>query len=316
MTILHIIITKDDHDIRLDRWFKRHYPSWPFAQIAKLVRTGQIRLDGKRVKIDSRIQAGLQLRFPEIHPQLEPMPQPEVNWRGQKLAAALKESVVHMDDNIIVLNKPYGLAVQGGSKINVSLDDALEFMVPDGCEKPRLVHRLDKETSGLIILARSARIAHVIASMFQKREVEKSYLALLTNVPTIKKGTINYSLQKESRGNFENMRKNDKGMPAITDYEVLDYALGQASLVRMWPRTGRMHQLRAHSQILGNPILGDHKYRSPDKPLPNDVIDKLHLLAYSLSFEVEGRVYNFTAPIPSFFQTTMRQFGLAFARGK
>jgi len=316
MTILHVTIDKDDDGIRLDRWFKRHYPNWPFAQVARLARTGQVRMDGKRVKVDSRIEAGLQLRFPEMHLETTEVPKPEVNWRGKKLAATLKDMILHIDDDIIVLNKPYGLAVQGGSKIAVSLDDALEFLVPEGCEKPRLVHRLDRETSGLILLARSARMAHILTGLFQKREMEKSYLALLNGVPSLKKGTINYAISKEVRGNFENMRKSEKGVSALTDYAVLDYALGQVSLVRMWPRTGRMHQLRVHSQILGNPILGDHKYWLPDKPLPYNVLDQLHLVAYTLSFEIEGKAYNFMAPIPAFFQSTMKQFGLAFDRSK
>lgn len=316
MPIVRVMIDKDDDGIRLDRWFKRHHPNWPFAQVARLARTGQVRMDGKRVKVDSRIEAGLELRFPEMHQEMAEAPKHEVNWRGKKLAETLKDLILHMDDNIIVLNKPYGLAVQGGSKIAVSLDDALEFMVPEGCEKPRLVHRLDRETSGLILLARSARMAHLLTGLFQKREMEKSYLALLTGVPSLKKGTINYALSKEVRGNFENMRRSEKGVSAITDYEVLDYALGQVSLVKMWPRTGRMHQLRVHSQILEHPILGDHKYRLPDKPLPNSVLDQLHLVAHTLAFEIEGKEYNFTAPIPAFFQSTMKQFGLAFSRRK
>lgn len=309
MPIIEVIVGKEDDDIRLDRWFKRHYSDVSFTQIAKLIRKGNIRVDGKKADVSQRINAGMVLKFPEFTENVVSDEKPMINWRGKKLAEELKDNIIFQDDKIIAINKPYGLAVQGGSKVYVSLDDALEFIVNEGEEKPRLVHRLDRETSGVIIVAKSARIAHILTSMFQQKAIEKTYLALVNGVPSVKRGTINYALSKEAKGNFENMQKSEKGVTAITDYEVLDYALGHVSLLRMFPRTGRMHQLRAHTQIIGHPILGDHKYRIAGVGT-HDVVDKLHLLAQKIQFELEGKEYKFSVPLPDFFKSTMRQFGI------
>ena len=141
MPINNITIQEEDDGIRLDRWFKRHQPNYPFSQIAKLIRTGQIRIDGKRVKVETRIVAGSQLKFPTaIVREAEELPESVNNYRGERLAQALLKEILYKDDSIIVLNKPYGLPTQGGTKVAVSLDDALPYLVDEGCERPRLVH--------------------------------------------------------------------------------------------------------------------------------------------------------------------------------
>ena len=273
-------VSRDDDDIRIDRWFKRHFPNVPYGQLAKWLRTGQVRVDGSRAKPRLRLVAGQQIRLPPMAPIAAKTKRmrPEVT---PKAAADIRERVFYQDDHVIALNKPSGLAVQGGTGTTRHLDGMLDALRYDAQERPRLVHRLDKDTSGVLILARTRRAAQSLSASFQGRTVEKVYWALVLGVPEIQSGTIDAPLAKRGGIGQERVEETDRGQFAETDYRVLDHAAGRVAWLELCPRTGRTHQLRAHCAVIGNPILGDGKYGGRESFL-SGLPKRLHLHAQVL----------------------------------
>lgn len=252
-------VTADDDDIRLDRWFRRRYPGLKHGALEKLLRTGQIRIDGKRVKANFRLTAGQQVRIP---PQAAALPSESPRREVRKLdagdAAFVQSLVIYRDDDVIALNKPPGLAVQGGTKTTRHLDAMLDGLRFGAKERPKLVHRLDRDTSGVLLLARNAKTAARLGKAFQGRNVRKIYWALVAGVPAMAKGRIDLPLGKRLGPRGERMMPDEaEGKSAITLYSVIESAANTAAWLALWPLTGRTHQLRVHCAAIGHPIAGD-----------------------------------------------------------
>lgn len=303
-------IQSDDDEIRLDRWFKRHYPSYPFSVIAKLARQGQIRVDGKRTDTAKRLQDGQEIRFPllESTPVLDKtIIIPE---KYKNLARDIESDLLYKDEHVIIINKPHGLATQGGSKISVSVDMLSELWKFELENKPKLVHRLDKDTSGVLVLARTAKAAQEVSRLFQSRESKKQYLAILQGVPKPLSGTIDIPLEKkEWKKGFESVQSSAGGKTSITHYKVLDYASKTAALVSLDLITGRTHQIRTHCAEIGCPVLGDQKYNKNDYS-QYGAENFLYLHAYAIEFQLFGTIISVTAPPPRHFLDAMKHFGL------
>jgi len=299
--------------MRLDRWFKTHYAGLPHSRLEKLLRTGQVRVDGGRAKASTRLEQGQTVRIPPL-PDVAPPPGPKhaLSKSDRDLLAAM---TIYEDDDLLVLNKPSGIAVQGGTKTPHHIDRLLEGM-GDGPEtRPRLVHRLDRDTSGVLVVAKRRSVAAKLGKAFQTRSVRKIYWALVDGVPKPPQGKIEAALVQASGPEGDRVRKarpgeQDRAQSAVTHYAVVDRAGQQVAFVSLKPVTGRQHQLRAHMAILGHPILGDEKYPSPAE-LPGGIENRLHLHARRISFphpSGEG-VVDVTAPLPAHMRQSFALFG-------
>lgn len=312
--IKKVLVTADEDGSRLDRWFKRHFPEISFAIVARLARKGQIRLDSKRVEPSTRIITGQEVRFPLFEADSKSDKDINENYFVQKyevFARNIGESLLYKDDHIIAINKPAGLAVQGGTKIKVSIDTLTQFWSFGYENKPKLVHRLDKETSGVLILARTVKAAQEISAAFKKHKIYKRYLTILQGVPKPLAGTIDAPLLKKIwEEHKEYVKISEDGKKAVTEYEVLDYAGSTVSLVEMSIITGRTHQVRAHSAAINCPVLGDYKY---NKVKPNNLLYNskfLHLHSAFVELELFGKKIAIAAPLPKHFLDTLEHFGL------
>jgi 23S rRNA pseudouridine955/2504/2580 synthase len=253
-------VEEDEAGLRLDRWFRRRYPGLTHGRLEKLLRTGQIRLDGGRVKGATRLEAGQIVRVPPLEGSDRDRKSRRPSVKAED-AEFIRSLVIHRDDHVIALNKPPGLAVQGGSKVTRHVDGMLDALKFKASERPRLVHRLDKDTGGLLLLARSARAASSLAEAFRGRDAEKTYWALVSGAPSPKEGRIDLALSKGSDAGRERMLAGlDDGRRAVTDFAVVDSAGSRVAWLVLKPRSGRTHQLRVHCAEIGTPIVGDRKY--------------------------------------------------------
>ena len=306
-------VSVGEDGMRLDRWFKTHYATLPHSRLEKLLRTGQVRVDGRRAKASTRLAAGQSVRVPPL-PDVAPPPGPRRPLsKGDR--AFLAAIALYEDDDLLVLNKPSGIAVQGGTKTTQHIDRLLEGM-GDGPEtRPRLVHRLDRDTSGVLVIAKRRSVAAKLGRAFQTRSVRKIYWAIVKGVPKPLQGKVEAALVKGAGPDGDRVRKarpgeQDIAQSAVTHYAVVDRAGQAASFVSLKPVTGRQHQLRAHMAIIGNPILGDEKYDG-DRDLPPGVPRKLQLHARRISFphpSGEG-VVDVTAPLPDHMREAIAAFG-------
>ncbi len=308
-------VDADDDGVRLDRWFKRHFPAVGHGHLQKLLRTGQVRLDGKRVKAGDRLTMGQEVRVPPI--SINPAPPPQgPKSRPMDVPAGLlkdmKRRILFRDEHILALDKPAGLAVQGGSKTQVHIDGLLDGLRFGSDTKPKLVHRLDKDTSGVLVLARTQDAARRLTQQFRQRETQKLYWALVAGVPVPERGTIHLALEKKSGPGGEKMVASDFGKRAETIYNVVDYAGRKAAWLTMEPLTGRTHQLRVHAAIaLETPIIGDGKYGGP-QAFPDGLSDnsgmQLHARAIRLA-RPSGQPILIEAPAPDQMLQSMRFLG-------
>jgi 23S rRNA pseudouridine955/2504/2580 synthase len=282
--VRYIAVQQDDGEVRLDRWFKRHYPDVSYGQVAKWLRTGQVRVDGHRAKPGQRVTQGQEIRVPPM-PASRTAERPAERKRpsvDRADAAALRDYVIYQDDFLIALNKPAGLAVQGGSKTHRHLDGMLDVLQFEAKDRPRLVHRLDKDTSGLLLLARDRQTASQLAVLFQGREVEKTYWALVVGIPDHDSGVIDARLAKRGGEGSERVESVDDGQAAETEYRILDNAARRIAWLELRPRTGRTHQLRVHCKAMGTPIVGDGKYGGRESEVEG-LPQRLHLHARVLT---------------------------------
>jgi|SRR5579871_655848 len=308
-------IEEDDAGARLDRWFRRHYPGLTHGRLEKLLRTGQVRLDGKRAKASDRVSAGQVVRLPPRIGEREP-----VNARATPASASdeLRDCILHMDKSVIVLNKPAGLATQGGSGLTKHVDGMLDALSFEKRQRPRLVHRLDRDTSGVLVVARTAPAAAALAKALQERDARKTYWALTSGVPKNKRGRIKLALAKQSapggRGRDERMavapREQEDARMAVTDYEVMAVAGKEFAWVAAMPVTGRTHQIRVHLASLGTPIVGDFKYGGADARGRGAIADRLHLHARSIDIaHPDGGRLKVTAPLPEHMKKSFALLG-------
>lgn len=313
-------VAADEADLRLDRWFKRHFPMLGHGHLEKLLRTGQIRIDGKRAKASSRLEAGQEIRIPPLgavvaaegrpaHAAAKPVSKGD--------AAALRAAVLYQDDDIIAINKPAGLSVQGGKGIDRHVDGMLDALRFDADERPRLVHRLDRDTSGVLLLARTARAASWLAAAFREKDTRKLYWAAVVGVPKLHQGKIDLSLSKLPRPAGEKVVADEEGRRAITYYQVLEHAGTRVAWLALMPVTGRTHQLRAHCAAMGTPILGDGKYGGEAAFLPGaEIAPQLHLHARAIEVPRErGGNIRIVAPLSPHMRATWGYFGFDPERG-
>ncbi len=306
-------VAEDEAELRLDRWFRRHFPGLAHGRLEKLLRTGQIRVDGRRAKAGLRLAPGQAIRIP---PAVAAAPEPPSTGPpavSRQDRAALEAAVLYRDDWVIALNKPPGLAVQGGTGQSRHLDAMLEALRFEAAEAPRLVHRLDKDTSGVLLLGRSREAAKRLAEAFRSREARKLYWAVVVGVPDKPEGRIDLALAKGGGAGREKMREDAaEGRRAVTRYKVID-ALGEtAAWLALMPLTGRTHQLRAHCAALETPILGDGKYGGRKAFAAGDALSKrlhLHARAISLPHPAGRGLLEITAPLPPHMAKTWAFFG-------
>ncbi len=309
-----IEVAEIDAGSRLDRWFKRRYPGLGHGRIEKLLRTGQIRVDGKRVKAGLRLTPGMRIRVPPIEDAESAATRKPARARepSRDDAARLRALVLYRDDDVIAIDKPPGLAVQGGTKTLIHLDAMLDALTFGSDDRPRLVHRLDKDSSGVLILARTLAAASKLAASFRQREAQKTYWAITVGVPRPRRGKVDLPLAKlPGKGGERMVADAEAGKRAITYYSVIETAGKTGAWVALSPLTGRTHQLRAHCAHLQTPILGDGKYGAKAAFLAGrGVSRKLHLHALSLSIPHPraGRI-DVTAPLPAHMVETFALFG-------
>ncbi len=326
--------------MRLDRWFKRRIPSLSLSHLNKIVRTGEVRVDGARVKTATRLARGQSVRVPPLKLDAPIAAKPEASPADLR---ALRDMILFEDKDLLVLDKPFGLAVQGGSGMTRHIDGMLASMPNERGDRPMLVHRLDRDTSGVLLVAKTRRIAADLGAIFRSRQARKIYWALVEGVPKPAQGRISLYLAKgedmgaarpprrdaDARGKLEKMRVASHGdedaRHSVTYYAIVDKAAPRLAWLSMKPVTGRTHQLRAHAEAIGHPIIGDPKYglkakndpsrNDPLRAIPEGVERKLHLLARRLILpHPRGGTLDVTAPLPPHMQRSFEMFGFDVKR--
>ncbi|MFN3515668.1 MAG: RluA family pseudouridine synthase [Novosphingobium sp.] len=315
-TVRQFTVAADDDGVRLDRWFKRHLPQIGFATVSRWARTGQIRVDGKRADPADRLSPGQVIRVPPGGEAPDGKPRVRKPLTAEQIALA-QSMVISKDRAAIVLNKPPGLATQGGSGTFQHVDGLLDAYADEG-PRPRLVHRLDKDTSGALLVARTPGSAAYFSRRFSGRSARKIYWALVIGVPEISDGMIDLPLAKQPGTGGEKMMvdKSGEGQPARSRYRVIDRAGNRAAWVELQPLTGRTHQLRVHMAAIGHPIVGDGKYGGPDAFLSGSISRKMHLHARRLIIDhPDGDLIDVRAELPEHFAASLAQLGFDEADG-
>ncbi len=331
MTVQTRKVKAGEEGMRLDRWFKAHFPDLSFGHLQKLLRTGQVRVDGSRAKTNTRLEPGMAVRVPPLA-RTEAEAQagdggtpsrggavtkpPSQMGDAKADAAFLKSITLYEDREVLVLNKPFGLAVQGGSGTTRHIDGMLEALRGRDGQKPRLVHRIDKDTCGVLLIAKTRLAAATLAKTFRSRSARKIYWALVAGLPKPRQGRISTYLAKGAGEGGELMRVakhgEDEASHAVTYYAVVDHAAHKLSWISLKPVTGRTHQLRAHTSHIGHPIVGDPKYFSIENwEFPGGMQNRLHLLARRLVIpHPSGKgVIDVSAPLPQHMQQSWNLLG-------
>ena len=301
--------------MRVDRFFEGRFPGLSFSHIQRVIRKGEVRVNGKRTQPKNRLEAGQSIRIPPL--RLDPSaPRALAGAADEDTRAFLKSITLYEDPDVLVLNKPMGLAVQGGSGTTRHLDGLLEVLRDAHGQRPRLVHRLDKDTAGCLLVAKTRFAAAALAKTFRSRSARKVYWALVAGVPKLPQGRISTFLAKDEREDESIMRiacHGDKGAShAVTYYAVVDTSGPLLSWISLKPVTGRTHQLRAHMAHIDHPIVGDPKYFSRENwELPGGLQNKLHLLARRIAVpHPRGGTIDVTAPLPPHMLQSWNLLGL------
>ena len=305
-------VTAEDGEVRLDRWFRRRFPHLSQGQVEKMIRTGQVRGDGARAKASDRVGAGQMIRIPPLPPATAKVKTGKLSEEDE---AFIQSLVIHRDDDVIVLNKPHGLATQGGMKTTRHVDALLEGL-RFGADKPKLIHRLDRDTSGVLVLGRNPAAAAALAEAFRKRTTRKIYWAIVAGAPRPPAGEIRGWMKKApgaKDADREMVRRAVHGEAdaqfAITDYAVLSEAASKAAWVALKPLTGRTHQLRFHMAELGHSIVGDPKYTS-HRQAPEGLEHKLHLHARAIEIpHPKGKLLKVIAKLPDHMRASFDALG-------
>ena len=305
-------VTPDEAGMRVDRFLEAKFPGLSFSHIQRVIRKGEVRVNGKRVDGKDRLSAGQSVRIPPLRLEAKPAPGSE---EDAKTRAFLKSITLYEDADVLVLNKPIGLAVQGGSGMVKHIDGMLDSLRDKEGQRPRLVHRLDRDTSGCLLVAKTRFAASALAKTFRTRTARKIYWAAVAGVPKPKQGRISTFLAKDEREDESVMRiarHGEEGAShAVTYYAVVETAGQQLAFVSLKPVTGRTHQLRAHMAHIGHAILGDAKYFAKENwELPGGIQNRLHLLARRIVVpHPRGGVIDVTAPLPAHMQQTFNLLG-------
>ncbi len=310
------VVTAEEAGMRLDRWFKLHFPQVTSAYLNKLTRTGQVRVSGGRAKTNARLESGQEIRVPPLafDKRAVDAPKSEVKPLGKEERRLFDSMILHEDKDLYVLNKEAGFAVQGGTKTHRHLDGLLMGLAAELGERPLLVHRLDRDTSGVIVVAKRRAIAAALGKLFATRAVKKTYWAAVKGVPKPAQGRIDVALIKAKGPEGDRMRPSGEGeeddeQRAVTNYAVIDKASDMVAWVSLKPVTGRQHQLRAHMAHIGTPIFGDEKYGG-NAGMPEGMSKRLHLHARRIVFpHPRGGTVDVTAPMPQHMRDTWAMFG-------
>ena len=312
MPVRQFTVGEDDDGIRVDRWFKRHLPDTSFTIVAKWARTGQLRVDGARVGPGDRLTLGQILRVPppEAVKETERPKREAVPLTDDQIAFA-REMVIHKDAAALVLNKPPGLATQGGTRTTEHVDALLDGLQYEAEGRPKLVHRLDKDTSGALLVARTGRAAAHFAKAFSSRTARKVYWALIVDVPSIEDGMVELPIAKQPGTGGEKMHVDEEnGQTARTRYRVIERAGNRAAWVELQPFTGRTHQLRVHMAAIGHPIVGDGKYGGQAAFLTGGISRKMHLHARRIRVDQpDGGQIDVEAELPTHFAESLASLG-------
>ena len=335
-------VTDDEDGMRLDRWFKRRIPTLSLSHLNKIVRTGQVRVDGARVRTATRLAPGQSIRVPPLN--LEATPPGAATTVSQQDARDLRGMILYEDRDCLVLDKPFGLAVQGGSGTKHHIDGMLASLPNERGDRPALVHRLDRDTSGVLLVARTRKMAADLGEIFRSRQARKTYWAVVEGQPKPAQGRISLYLAKgEGMGDVrgkrvdgvdqvtrerlaarEKMRVAKHGeedaQHSVTYYATIDKVPHRLAWLSMKPITGRTHQLRAHAEAIGHPIIGDPKYglkpksdprrSDPLRQVPEGIERKLHLLARRLVLpHPRGGTLDVTAPLPPHMRASFDLLG-------
>jgi 23S rRNA pseudouridine955/2504/2580 synthase len=309
-------VAADESGMRVDRFLEARFPGLSFSHIQRVIRKGEVRVDGKRTQPKNRLETGQTVRIPPLH--LDPPKERRAggNEADEKTRAFLRSITLHEDADVLVLNKPMGLAVQGGSGTTRHIDGMLDVLRDAHGQRPRLVHRLDKDTSGCLLVAKTRFAAAALAKTFRSRSARKIYWALVAGVPKPRQGRISTFLAKEEREEDSFMRIAQHGEEgashAVTYYAVVETAGPALAWVSLKPVTGRTHQLRAHMAHIGHPIVGDAKYFARENwELPGGMQNRLHLLARRIAvLHPRGGIVDVTAPLPPHMQQSWNLLGL------
>jgi len=310
-----VAATADESGMRVDRFLEARFPGLSFSHIQRIIRKGELRVNGKRVDGKDRLEAGAAVRIPPLKLDA-PKPRSAASDADEKTRQFLRSITLYEDDDVLVLNKPMGLAVQGGSGMTRHVDGMLEVLRDRDGQRPRLVHRLDKDTAGCLLVAKTRFAAAALAKTFRSRSARKIYWALVAGVPRPRQGRISTFLAKEEREDESLMRiahHGEKGAShAVTYYAVVDTAGAKLAWLSLKPVTGRTHQLRAHMAHIGHPIVGDPKYFTKENwELPGGLQNRLHLLARRIAVpHPRSGEIDVTAPLPPHMQQSWNLLGL------
>ena len=312
-------VNEDENEMRLDRWFALHFPQLPFGRLQKLLRTGQIRVDKGRAKTNTRLVAGQTVRIPPID---DAPPKPSGPKYSSEDARFLRDLIIYEDDDLYVFNKPHGIAVQGGSRTKRHIDAMLKSLPNKKGETPRLVHRLDRDTSGCLLAAKTRAVASHFGEVFRSRSARKIYWAVTIGVPNPQQGRISCYLAKQSTRDGEQMvvvnNDGNGAQHSLSHYSVTDHAGREFAWVTLKPVTGRTHQLRVHMMHLGAPILDDPRYNHLENwnwERPEGLGAGLHLHARRLAIPLRhGKRLDITAPLPPHMQKTFDMLGFDASR--
>jgi 23S rRNA pseudouridine955/2504/2580 synthase len=314
-SVQNVAVTADEAGMRVDRFFEARFPGLSFSHIQRVIRKGEVRVNGKRTQPKNRLEAGQTVRVPPLRLD-QPKPRAPGSEVDEQTREFLKSITLYEDADVLVFNKPMGLAVQGGSGTTRHLDGMLEVLRDAHGQRPRLVHRLDKDTAGCLLVAKTRFAASALAKTFRSRSARKVYWALVAGVPKVPQGRISTFLAKEERDDESFMRiaqHGDKGAShAVTYYAVVDTSGPLLSWISLKPVTGRTHQLRAHMDHIGHPIVGDPKYFARENwELPGGMQNKLHLLARRIAVpHPRGGAIDVTAPLPPHMLQSWNLLGL------
>ena len=300
-------IKQEDDGMRLNRWFLKYYPGLSLGRLNKLLRTKQIIGNGGRVEAATKLEAGQEIRLPPL--DNEQQTEGKKDFVSARDVAFMQSLVIFKDKNILVLNKPSGLAVQGGTNTDRHVDGMLDALKFEAAEKPRLVHRIDKNTSGLLVLARNRKYAELLTKAFREHQLQKTYLAFCIGVPRQHEGEIKGRLLKVG----EKSVIDRDGKEAVTLYKVLDTAGNKFSLIAASPLTGRTHQIRAHLESIGCPIAGDDRYYGEVRQKFSIFADKLYLHAYKINLSaLYNKKLEITAGLPDYFKESLKAASIIF----
>ena len=307
-SVYYLEVSEDEDNQRLDRFLQKHLKGVPFGLLQKLMRKGQIRVDSGRVKAATRLKSGQKVRIP---PMEERKPDTKIKI-SDKDADFIRSIVLYDDGDIIALNKPAGLATQGGTNIRRHIDGMLDALMNKDKVRPRLLHRLDKDTSGVLLLARSSQIAREMGKVFKGRDIRKIYWALTVPAPEMNDGKISAPIMKAGGIGQEKMVVDPEGQASTTLFDVIDRAHKQLAFVAFWPRTGRTHQIRVHAAHMGCPIVGDGKYGGQDAFVDGiDHVKRVHLHARSIRFKhpKTKKMIEVSAPLADDLKASWKSFG-------